>query len=252
MFPKEHGAYGQLLFPLGCALAIGRPGRAALLLAAAAFMVFISYEPLLILIGRRGPRAARDLRPAALRWLMLVGGLALVLGIAAIGNMSSGERTALLVPIALAMVFGVFFAAGREHTTAGEIAAATALASISFPVALAGGASVAAAVTCAAVFAGAFAVATVAVHAVILSNRGRGRQARVAAGALAVAVVVGLNLLAQFGAAAPIAPLAALPLCIVAVVLAVVPPPAVKLRAVGWTLVATTVAAAVVLIAGLV
>ncbi|MCX5731351.1 MAG: YwiC-like family protein, partial [Deltaproteobacteria bacterium] len=37
LLPREHGAYGQIVMPLLCGLALGRPGAAAWLLAAGAF-----------------------------------------------------------------------------------------------------------------------------------------------------------------------------------------------------------------------
>ena len=46
MLPKEHGAYGQLLFPIATALAIGHPGPGAALLSAAALCAFLGHEPL--------------------------------------------------------------------------------------------------------------------------------------------------------------------------------------------------------------
>jgi hypothetical protein len=80
LFPKEHGAYGQLLFPIATAFAVGRISLAGLALAGAGACAFIAHEPLLVLIGRRGPRVARDQRSRALRWLAVFAGAALVSG----------------------------------------------------------------------------------------------------------------------------------------------------------------------------
>jgi len=49
MFPKEHGAYGQLLFPLATSLLVAGVTGAALLTAVAACAAFLSHEPLLVL-----------------------------------------------------------------------------------------------------------------------------------------------------------------------------------------------------------
>ena len=67
LLPHEHGAYGQVAMPLVCALALGRPGVAAALLAAGAFAGFLSYEPLLVATGNRGKRARDEDGPRALR-----------------------------------------------------------------------------------------------------------------------------------------------------------------------------------------
>src|SRR4051812_49522750 len=68
MLPREHGAYGQLLFPLVTALAVGRPRVVAWLLAASAVGAFLAHEPLLVLLGQRGARAARAQRGQAAIW----------------------------------------------------------------------------------------------------------------------------------------------------------------------------------------
>jgi len=54
MIPREHGAYGQLLFPLATALLIARPTAAALAIAGVAVTVFLLHEWLLVMIGGRG------------------------------------------------------------------------------------------------------------------------------------------------------------------------------------------------------
>ena len=53
MFPKEHGAYGQLLFPIATALLIARPTAAALAIAGAAVAAFLLHEWLLVTISGR-------------------------------------------------------------------------------------------------------------------------------------------------------------------------------------------------------
>jgi len=53
MVPKEHGAYGQLLFPLATALLIARPTAAALAIAGVAVVVFLIHERLIVMIGGR-------------------------------------------------------------------------------------------------------------------------------------------------------------------------------------------------------
>ena len=251
MFPKEHGAYGQLLFPLATALVVGRRTPAALMLAAAAVLAFLAHEPLLVLLGQRGPRAARDERSRAVVWFAasLVG--AAILGGAAIVKAPPGIAIvrALVVPGALALVLAIVIVSGREHTLAGESLAAITFSSIALPVARAAGVASMVALTCAAVFASVFVAATVSVRAVIARTR---TPPALAARAAAVVVALGsLAALALLGSMriSAVAPLAALPACLVAFAAALAAPSARHLRAIGWTLIATTLAAAALLVA---
>ena len=97
MLPKEHGAYGQLLFPLVTAAAMGRPTLAAVALIITATAIFLSHEPLLVLAGSRGPRARRDDGARARRWLTAVATIALIAGLTALRSMANGSRWTLLV-----------------------------------------------------------------------------------------------------------------------------------------------------------
>ena len=252
MLPREHGAYGQLLFPLATALAIGRPGAAALMLAAAAVFAFLAHEPLLILLGQRGRRAAQEQRPRAWRWFSTWAVAALACTALAIALMPVGARIGLSVPGGLTLVLGIVIAARHERTTAGEILTALALSSLAYPVALAAQAPARVAVTCAAAFATAFVAATVSVRAVIMcTRRPPAARSRIVAALALVVGILGLAALWQLGLAAGVGVLAALPVCGVGFVLVLAPPSATRLRLVGWTLIAATAATAIVLVAGL-
>jgi len=73
MWPKEHGAYGQLVFPLATAFAIAGATAPALLTAIAVTAAFLAHEPLIVLLGRRGVRARRDHFRRAAIWLTASG-----------------------------------------------------------------------------------------------------------------------------------------------------------------------------------
>src|SRR5512144_1851394 len=73
LFPREHGAWGQLAFPLATGLNIGRPGPAAFLLCAAVVAAFLGHEPLLVVLGQRGHRARDAHGRRALRALAVSG-----------------------------------------------------------------------------------------------------------------------------------------------------------------------------------
>ena len=252
MWPKEHGAYGQLLFPLVTALGIGRPTTPALLLSAAALLAFVAHEPFLVLIGQRGARAARERRARAGVWFGVAASAAAASVAAALAIAPADVRLALMVPVALAAMLLVVILARREHTGGGEILTALTLSSLALPVGLAARASPMAATTSAVVFGAVFVSGTIGVRAVIAHTR-RPPASGVRAGAvvLAVGALVLLWRIASSGVVASSAPWAALPVCALAVRLAAAPPSAQRLRTVGWALVATTAASAIVLTATL-
>lgn len=252
MLPREHGAYGQLLFPLVTALSIGRPGTAAFALAAAGVAIFLTHEPLLVVTGGRGARAAREETSRAWRWLMLFGALGVACGLAGILTASWSARLALLVPSVLAVGLLKLIVNGREHTAGGEFLTAVTLSSLSMPIALAASAAPIAAWTCAAVFATGFVVATGCVRAMILGLRQeRPRLRRPVAALAAVLAVVVLHVLARAGVLAGAARWAAAPMCLVGFALAAIAPPPRYVRYAGWSLVVATGSSAAMLISGL-
>ena len=249
MLPREHGAYGQLLFPLATALAVSGPRAAALLLSACAVCAFLAHEPLLVLLGQRGARAAREQHRQAAMWFGGSATAAAVCGVSAIAFAASEVRIALVVPAALTTILGLAILAQREHTTAGEVLSALALSSLALPVALAGGAPPTAALSCAAVFSAAFVSGTLCVRAVIFATRRPpSAGARAMAGLIAAASIAALWMLGAAGRASPSAPWAALPVCGGGLLLVLRPPSTRHLRRIGWSLVATTTLTAIVLI----
>ena len=251
MFPKEHGAYGQLLFSLATALAIGRPRVSALALAAAAVCGFLAHEPLLVAIGQRGARVARERGAEAWRWLAVLGTTAAALAIVSVLLMPVAARIALIVPAVFLAAFGVAVATRREHTTGGEILSGLTLASLALPVALAADATEVAALTVSLVFAAAFVVAIVSVRAMIgWARHPGGASTRVGAAVLAAGLVLLLGVLARAGVTLSIAPWAAFPVCAVGFCLAVLAPSPRRVRTIGWILVGAMFVAAVLLVAG--
>lgn len=264
MFPREHGAYGQLIFPLITALAIGHPGADALCLSASAVCAFIAHEPLLVLLGHRGARAAREQGLRARRWLGAFAAAAIASGAIAMVLMPVAARIALVAPAAGGAIAAGVIIGHREHTVAGEIVAATTLSSFAFPVALTAAATVTAAATCAVVFAIGFIVATAAVHSIVsrtpcpvepTTPSAPGAAARpmprFAAAAVALVAIASLALVSRAGVVHRIAPAAAMPMCGAALVLVVFAPSPRRLRRVGWMLVAATCAQAATLIVAL-
>lgn len=247
MFPREHGAYGQLLFPIATAAAIGRPGLSALCLVAAVTCAFLAHEPLLVLLGGRGIRAQRDDRRRATRWLAAFLIMAAALGAAA-HLLQPSLWKAILFPALLGALLLVLVLAGRGRTVFAEALTAVTLSSVAFPVALLCDTDRVAALACAAVFAAGMASASIAVRAVIAQTRNPPAGAE-RAGAAVFAIAANAALLGLSSKLADAAVVwTALPLTISSIILAVIAPQARHLRRVGWTLIAATAATAVGLI----
>jgi hypothetical protein len=146
--------------------------------------------------------------------------------------------------------------AGREKSAAGELAAALTFSMLSVPVCLAGGIPTPHALSVGITFASVFVMGTLMIRGIVLAVRGGGdpaaaRRTRVlvlvlAAVASAAIVAAGQRALLPWTTL-----VAVCPGVLAAVYLAIWPPSPAKLRRVGWTLIATTSAAAAVLIAGL-
>jgi hypothetical protein len=251
MWPKEHGAYGQLAFPLLTALAIAGASTPALLLTLALVALFIAHEPLL---GRRGARIRREQGRRAATWLACATATGAAAGVAGFQTAPETARLALVIPLVSALVLGGAIAAGREKTTLGELPAALAFSSAAVPVAQAAGASMRVAGAVAAAFALVYATQTLAVRSVILAVRGGGDPiASHAARRTAPAVGV-TGLIAIAGAAArDLVPwataVAVLPGLVAVGWIVLAPPPPTRLRRVGWTLVGASVATAAILVA---
>ncbi len=81
LLPREHGAYAELGFPLLSGLVLGSPGAASWLFVAAAILLFLANEPLVILLGVRGRRAREEMGPAARRLVLGLGGLGAAAGL---------------------------------------------------------------------------------------------------------------------------------------------------------------------------
>jgi MoaA/NifB/PqqE/SkfB family radical SAM enzyme len=241
--PKEHGAYAQLGLPLATALIGGHPRVSAVALTGAAIAVFLTHEPLLVVLGRRGRRAQTIDGRRAVRWLIASTASAALLGVP-----SLPLSWTLAIPLLLGVVVAGLVAYDRERTTLGEIVAAWCMSSVSIPVAVASGWSVRDAVSAAIAWMIGLSAATVAVRG-ILAVRKRGvAPSRTAA------------LVGMFPAAAALAALrgvlpvwtvvASVPLVIVAIVVALRPPHPRSLHALGWTLVGATVMTAATIVVG--
>jgi hypothetical protein len=251
LWPREHGAWAQMAMPLATGLAIGRPGAAAVLFALAAALAFLAHEPGLVLLGNRGARARADDGPLAWRLLALLGVPALALGALAFARAAPAARLSVAAPAALGLVTAWLARRRLEMTTGGEVVAGAAMASSLLPVALSAGAAPRAALAAFLAWVLSFAVAAVAVEAVLargrpgapdLGRRNALRTAALWALGCALALLLGLS----WALPAALAPTAAFG---AAVCLRGTGPG--RLRALGWALVVGTTATLLLLVLGL-
>jgi hypothetical protein len=256
LLPKEHGAYGQVSLPLITAFAVAGMSAAGALVAAAAVAGFLAHEPAAVVLGLRGPRVQRQLRPAATKWLIvcLLGGA--VAGGGAMLATAPTVRWSIAVPAVPALLLSLTMMRNREKSWYGEAAAALAFSGTAVPATMAAGASIETALAVAIPFALLFLTTTLAVRVVILRVRGGGDPRAAAATRFAtIALTVGsaglLGFVSREGLLSSSILLAAAPGLLTAGTIALHPSLTTKLRWVGWTLVAVSVvtAALVVLVA---
>jgi hypothetical protein len=253
--PREHGAYGQLAFPLLTAYVVAGVTVPALLVGASAIAAFLAHEPLLVVAGRRGPRARREAGAPALRWLVATGGIAVVAGVAALLLASPAARPWFLLPLAPALVVAIAVALDREKSAAGELGVALAFSSLAVAVCVAAGATPRMGLAVALAFAAVFVVATLSVRSVIVAVRGGGDPTRAVllrAAAVSVAAVAlgALGVAAARGVLPWAAFLAPLPGVLASVLVPWFSQPARRLRTVGWVLIAACFTASAILIVG--
>lgn len=222
----------QLAFPVVSACILAHAAPASLALAFAAALAFVAHEPLLLLSGGRGARKRDLARRPALRRLVVLGALASVAGAAAMYLAAGDARLVVLLPAVLgAGAFGIALR-GRERNVVAEVFIAMTLSSVALPVAVIGGVSVVAAASLAGVWALGFAVATLAARALVVQRRDGGRGVRWAgvAALLTGALLIGAAMLQLLPWSLAVAPL---PLVVLALLLAVFPPPPQRMTAVG-------------------
>lgn len=140
LLPREHGAYAELGFPLLSGLVLASPAAAAWLFVAAAVLLFLANEPLVVLLGVRGKRAREEHAVAARTGLAVLGGLGVAAGLAALWLARPEARWLALVPAAFAAGLVPVVLSRNLKTLPGEVIAGAAFSAMHLPVAAAGGA----------------------------------------------------------------------------------------------------------------
>jgi YwiC-like protein len=253
IFPREHGAYGQLAFPLLTSFAVAGLSTPSLVIATSAIAGFLAHEPVLVLLGRRGARAQRHQHRLAIIALAVEGTIGAAAGVSAIVFASREIRWALLLPLAPAALLAIAIAIEHEKRALGEVAAAVTFSSVAVPIALAAGASLRVAFSIGVAFAAIFVTATLAVRVVILRVRGGGkpraeRNTRITVWIVSAALLASIAWASARHLTSWAAMAAAAPGVLGAVWLSMRPPSPAYLRTVGWTLIATSALAALILI----
>ena len=241
LWPREHGAYAQLAFPLLSGLALGGPTPAGLALVVATVSAFLAYEPVVVRAGVRGVRLQREHAATGRRQLIVLIPLTLAAGMIGVWLAPPDARRLIALPAALGACLVVMLLARRVKTLPGEVVVAGTLAAMHLPIAASGVATGIQLWAPAGVWFSGFVLATLVVHAIKADLKGRDRWLRMAATVVAVAgLLCALWLMAIadlriLGIALAIPVLAAF-----GVSLAHVHPR--QLKRVGWTLVAANLA----------
>jgi hypothetical protein len=240
MWPREHGAYIQLLVPLVTSLLATRPTWPGAMLALGAGLAFLASEPLRVVLGGRGPRLREVAGPRARSRLALLATLAVIAGGT---GLALAPRPTFWLVVLLAPLIGFVMIASRRgtvQTVVGECVAAIALAGAGAPVAVAGGMRLRDALVIWSAWSLAYVATVMVVHHVIEHHRRASSPADARSG---LAVVLLCGTLAAWIAAFPLASFAT-PLAIAAVLVLIWVPRATWLRAVGIAFLASSVVAA--------
>jgi hypothetical protein len=249
LFPREHGAYAELGFPLLSGLVLGSAGASGWLFVAAAMLLFVAHEPLVVLLGVRGKRAQQEQGDAARRQLGLLGGIGIGAGLAALWIATPQARWLALVPAALASCMVPLVFARSLKSLGGEVVAAASFSAMHLPVAAAGGVTGVLLWGPAVMWFVTTVVATLAVHAI--KARVTGATPWVIAGApwaARLALLAALSVWYLIPEWRMVALATCLPLAGAIVVNQLAPSPR-KLKQVGWTVAAANALALAVLAA---
>ena len=255
MLPREHGAYSQMALPLVTSFVISGVTLAAALTGLAVLFGFLAHEPLLVLLGRRGVRVTAAAAPRAKAALALAGAAMIAVGMAGLLLAPPAARWSFGFPAVPAAVVAAGLFAKQEKSAPVELAVALAFSLSAVPICLAAGTSIATALAIGIVFTVVFVAGTLAVRVVILKVRAGGRPRAVrATRRMLVALALGASVTFALAAARGVLswmPLLAVSPGLIAALSLAFQPKTPKLKTVGWTLMSTSTAAAVVLMAGL-
>jgi hypothetical protein len=166
LWPREHGAYAELAFPLLTGFLFSGFSVAGIGFATAVTSWFLANEPLTVLKGQRGRLAQDALAEAARRRLLFLGSVGAIGAAVAMLLAPPAARIAAVVPAACAGFLAPTMFWGKPKALGAEVLMAAAFASMLPPVAIAGGGDPSRAAVAAGAWLACFSLATIAVHAV--------------------------------------------------------------------------------------
>ncbi|MDH5490878.1 MAG: YwiC-like family protein [Myxococcales bacterium] len=165
--PREHGAYVFLGFPLLTGLYLSGATIAASLFLVAFVAAFLAHEPIVLLLGHRGPRALREQGQRARRRIVGLTLIGLGAGMGAFLLSPLPARIAASSCAALAAIVLLLLRAGREKTLVGEAMVVIAFASTGLPLALTAAVPMATAASVASIWVLTFTLETLCVKATL-------------------------------------------------------------------------------------
>jgi hypothetical protein len=240
LWPREHGAYGQLGAPILGALLVRAPAAAAIALAAAACLAFFANEPLLVVLGQRGERMRSTHGRIAVRRLVIALTGAVTLGLVGLARSSTATLEIAAIAALPAACLASLAWSRRQHTIGGELLAAVTFPAASAPVIVASGGSIGQALALWAAWSVGYVCSVVAVHRVLVRHRHPASWTDRMLAVLLTAVVIA-SFVTPCGAFAA-------PLVIAASWLVVCPPRATHMRAIGVALVIASLVGDVILL----
>jgi hypothetical protein len=241
IFPREHGAYFELGFPLLSSLTVVAPTGTSVAFAVAALLLFLSHESLAIVSGVRGRRARQESGDRARHTFLILAGTGVVVGGTGMVFVDPDVRLAALVPLGLVGVLVPWVVRRRQKSLVAELVVVGVFATVVFPVGMAGQMTWRMALLVTAVWLGSFIPSTVTVHALKLHHKGRPAALPMRLAGLGTALLVagGGVTAAAAGKIPALAAVALLPPAGAACGLSAWPVHPRNLRRVGWTLVVT-------------
>jgi len=205
LLPREHGAYGELAFPLLTGLVLSGLAWPSMALGAAAVCFFLANEPVAILLGARGKRLQDQLEGRA----RVRGGILLILGVLlGVGGLvgsGSGAWPSVLLPSGAALLLVPVVLAGKQKTVPGELLVAAAFSTLLLPMALPSGTPLLRVALATGVWWTSFALGTLEVHAIKARHKKRARNPwALWASPVASGLVLAFALWVALGQAAPL------------------------------------------------
>ncbi len=242
-WPREHGAYAELGFPLVTGLTLAGPSLSGSCLAVGAVLLFLAHEPLAVLTGMRGLRLRQELARQAGQRLGLLLGLGAALGVC--GALLGGPDVwiTLLVPLLPAGVLVPWMLRQQQKSLTAELLIVAVFAGTVVPLVVSGGGSERVGSIAAGIWFSSFALGTIAVHGLKVHHKRQAGAAwlRGSAFTLGAIVLAGMLTGAATGQVPVPAAVGVIPPIAVAVAIAAVPIHPRRLRLVGWSLVSANV-----------